>query len=258
MILDEIIKAKKQELGETKTKLSLKEVEIQAHEATVPLDFTASLKGERIKIIAEIKKASPSRGLIAADFDPVRTAQVYTENGVAAISVLTETRYFQGSLTYLDTVKQTLAGYRIPVLRKDFLFEPYQVFESRAHRADAVLLIAAILTPSLLGELLAVVHQLGMKALVEIHNEKELDTALKSNAAIIGINNRDLTTFQVDITTTEKLRRLIPPEKIVVSESGIKNRADMERMQQWGVDAVLIGEALMAAPDIAAKMKELQ
>ncbi len=258
MILDEIIKAKKQELGETKTKLSLKEVEIQAHEATVPLDFTASLKGERIKIIAEIKKASPSRGLIAADFNPVRTAQVYTENGVAAISVLTETRYFQGSLTYLDTVKQMLAGYRIPVLRKDFLFEPYQVFESRAHRADAVLLITAILTPSLLGELLAVVHQLGMKALVEIHNEKELDTALKSNAAIIGINNRDLTTFQVDITTTEKLRRLIPPEKIVVSESGIKNRADMERMQQWGVDAVLIGEAFMATPNIAAKMRELR
>jgi len=257
MILDEIIKAKKVELAETKKRLPLKKVEILAGKAPAPRDFTAALKGSRIKIIAEIKKASPSKGMISTDFNPAQTARIYAENGAAAISVLTETQYFLGSMAYLDTVKQALAGRPIPVLRKDFLFEPYQIFESRAHQADVVLLIAAILPPVLLKELLDLAHGMQMQALVEVHNEKELEVALQGDAGIIGINNRDLATFKVDITTTQKLRQLIPPGKIVVSESGIKNRADMDRMKAWGVDAVLIGETFMAAPDIAAKLREL-
>ena len=257
MILDEIVKAKKVVLVETKERFPLKEVEFQAGKAPAPCDFTATLKGSRIKIIAEIKKASPSKGLITVDFNAKQTARIYAENGAAAISVLTETQYFLGSMAYLDTVKQALAGRPIPVLRKDFLFEPYQIFESRAHQADAVLLIAAILPPALLKELLDLAHGMQMQALVEVHNEKELEVALQSDAGIIGINNRDLATFKVDITTTQKLRQLIPPGKIVVSESGIKNQADMDRMKAWGVDAVLIGEAFMAAPDIAAKLREL-
>jgi indole-3-glycerol phosphate synthase len=257
MILDDIVKAKKVELAETKKQFSMKEVEIIAGKVPAPRDFAAALKGSCIKIIAEIKKASPSKGLISAGFNPEQTARAYAENGAAAVSVLTETQYFLGKLAYLDTVKQTLAGHALPVLRKDFLFEPYQIIESRAHQADAVLLIAAVLPPALLKELLDITHGLQMEALVEVHNEKELEIALQSNAGIIGINNRDLATFKVDITTTKKLRQLIPPAITVVSESGIKNRADMDRMRLWGVDAVLIGEALMTAPDIAAKLREL-
>jgi indole-3-glycerol phosphate synthase len=257
MILDDIVNAKKQELAETKQRFSLKEVEKQAGRTPAPRDFAAVLKGSRPRIIAELKKASPSKGLLAADFRPEQTALVYAENGAAAISVLTEAKFFLGSLIYMDSVRQALGEHGLPVLRKDFLFEPYQVFESRSHHADAVLLIAAILPPALLREMLELVRDLKMKALVEIHNEEELENALQCGAGIIGINNRDLATFKVDITTTQKLRKLIPPEITVVSESGIKNRSDMNLMRQWGVDAVLIGEAFMAAPDIAAKMKEL-
>jgi indole-3-glycerol phosphate synthase len=145
----------------------------------------------------------------------------------------------------------------LPLLRKDFIIDPYQVYEARAYGADCVLLIAAILSPKKLGELLQLSRQLGMMNLVEIHNEAELDTAIKYGASIIGINNRDLTSFEVDLKTTSKLRPLIPPGCITVSESGIKNRLDMQKLKEWGINAALIGEALMSVPDIAAKMKEL-
>lgn len=258
MILDDIVNNKRLALAETKKQMPLKEVQIQAAKIPAPYDFAAALKGSRIKVIAELKKASPSKGLIAADFNLERTARIYAENGAAAISVLTEAKYFLGNLAYLDTVRQTMGKLTLPILRKDFLFDPYQIYESRAHQADAVLLITAILPPALLRELLGLVHELKMKALVEVHNETELNTALECKAGIIGINNRDLATFTVDITTTQRLRKLIPPEITLVSESGIKTRQDMVEMEKWGVDAVLIGEALMAAPDIAAKMRELQ
>jgi indole-3-glycerol phosphate synthase len=257
MILDDIVKDKKQELAAAKKQRPLSEMEKQAARQPQPYDLAAALSGGPVKLIAEIKKASPSKGLITADFDPIRTAGIYAGNGASAISVLTEVKYFQGNLAYLDMVKTALHDRKIPVLRKDFLFEPYQIIESRAHQADAVLLIAAILPQTLLKELLDLTHGLRMKALVEVHNREEMETALRCQAGIIGINNRDLKTFKVDITNTKKLCRLIPEGKTVVSESGILNRYDMEQLRKWGVNAVLIGEALMTATNVAAKMREL-
>ena len=171
--------------------------------------------------------------------------------------MLTEPKYFLGSLDYLRDIKKALADNPLPLLRKDFIIDPYQVYEARAYGADCVLLIVAILSPEKLAELLQLSRQLGMMNLVEVHNNAEAEIAVNSGAGIIGINNRDLSTFNVDLKTTLKLRSLIPPDRLVVSESGIKNRKDMEKLQEWRVNAALIGEALMTAPDIAAKMKEL-
>ena len=257
MILDQIVADKRLELEASQRSLPLAEMQRMALEQPPPLDLALALRGDRLQLIAEVKKASPSRGVIRVDFNPVAIAQTYASNGAAAISVLTEAKYFQGSLNYLKGIRDSLGNERPPLLRKDFIFDPYQVYESRAYGADGLLLIVAILAPEKLGELLGLSHQLGMKCLVEVHNEKELEVALKSGAGIIGINNRDLSTFDVDITTTRRLRTFVPADRIVVSESGIKDRSDMERLAGWGVDAVLIGEALMAAPDIAARMREL-
>jgi indole-3-glycerol phosphate synthase len=257
MILDDIVANKRQELEITKRTIPLDEMERLAREQPAPKDFAGALKGDYIKLIAEVKKASPSKGLICADFDPTKIALTYATNGASAISVLTESKYFQGSLDNLRSIAQALGDNRPPLLRKDFIFDPYQVYEARANGADAVLLIVSILTPAQLGDLLDVSHSLGMKCLVEVHNEGELDTALASHAGIIGINNRDLQTFHVDITVTQRLRSRIPHNRIVVSESGISTHADIVKMTKWGVNAVLIGEALMTAPNIAAKIGEL-
>jgi indole-3-glycerol phosphate synthase len=219
--------------------------------------MAASLKGNGIKLIAEVKKASPSKGIIRPDFDPVDIARIYARNGAAAISVLTEEHHFQGSLQNLKRIRESGAALNLPLLRKDFIHDPYQVYEARLYGADAILLIVAMLTPQKLEELLSLSHTLGMKCLVEVHTRPELDIALKSNARIIGLNNRDLHTFKVDLSVTGTLRPLIPPEHIVVSESGIQTRADISRLTEMGVDAVLIGEALTASADIAAKMREL-
>ena len=257
MILDKIVADNLQELEVRKRNFPLEELQRLASEQAPPLDFASALRGDGIKLIAEVKKASPSCGVICPDFNPVKIAQTYASNGASAISVLTETKYFQGSLSYLRDIKNAPGNKSLPLLRKDFLSDPYQVYESRAYGADSLLLIVAILTPEKLEELLELSHQLGMSCLVEVHNKVELEIALRSEARIIGINNRDLSTFTVDLTATERLRPLIPADRIVVSESGIKNRDDMEKMRQWGVDAVLIGESLLSAPDIMAKMKEL-
>jgi indole-3-glycerol phosphate synthase len=256
MILDQIVAHKKQELAVSQRNLPLADLRRIALAERSPVDFASALRGDGIKLIAEVKKASPSRGVIRADFDPVEIAQIYASNGASAISVLTESKYFEGSLNHLKNIKTAL-GKTLPLLRKDFIFDPYQIYESRACGADSLLLIVAILSPRPLAELIGLTRQLGMECLVEVHNEAELEIALKSSARIIGVNNRDLSTFTVDINTTRHLRPLIPADRTVVSESGIKDRADMARLRQWGVDAVLIGEALMSAPDIAAKMKEL-
>ena len=257
MILNQIVRDNLEELEARKRSLPLKELQKVALEQSSPLNFASALSGNSIQLIAEIKKASPSRGVIRPDFDPVEIAQTYAGSGVSAISVLTETRYFQGSLNYLKDIKDALGNRRLPLLRKDFIHDPYQVYQSRAYGADSLLLIVAILSPERLEELLRLSHQLSMNCLVEVHNEVELEIALKTNARIIGINNRDLNTFTVDLATTERLRPLIPAGITVVSESGINNRSDMEKMKEWGVDAVLIGESLMSAPDITAKVKEL-
>ncbi len=257
MILDEIVQNKVKELAEIKKRLPLREIKHIAANQAKPVDFAAALKGSGVRIIAEVKKASPSRGVIREVFNPVEIAKIYAENHVAAISVLTESRYFQGNLDSLSFIRAAV-GSRVPLLRKDFIFDDYQVYESRAAGADAILLIAAILQPMQLQALLQISHELGMSCLVETHNEAEIEMALRCNAVIIGINNRDLSTFNVDINTTVKLRPLIPDSCVRVSESGIKSRDDIEMLRRCGIDAVLIGERLMAAPDIAKALRELQ
>jgi indole-3-glycerol phosphate synthase len=221
-----------------------------------PLSLARALTGPNLHFIAEVKKASPSRGLIRAEFDLVAIAAAYADGGAAAISVLTEEQHFQGSLAHLAAIRQGLVQ-RLPLLRKDFIVTPYQVYEARAAGADALLLIAAALTLAQLRELRDLSSSLGLEALVEVHNKAELQVALASGADIIGINNRDLASLRVDLATTECLAPLVPPGRIVVSESGLKSRADLQRVQAAGAQAVLIGEAFMMAPDIKAKMREL-
>lgn len=257
MFLEEIVHRSQEELKARKKRLPLADVRRLAKAQPPPLDLAKALRGDSVRLIAEVKKASPSRGVIREDFNPVAIAGTYTAGGAAAISVLTEEHYFQGSLVYLKDIRNALGVNRPPLLRKDFIFDPYQVYESLAYGADSLLLIAAILTPEMLVALCALSHELGLSCLVEVHNESDLETALESGAGIIGINNRDLNTFTVDLATTGRLRPLIPADRIVISESGIGNRDDIDNLSRLGVDAVLIGEALMAAPDIAAKMKEL-
>jgi indole-3-glycerol phosphate synthase len=256
MILEKIIADNIPELESRKRGFPLEELRSVALEQPPPLDFASALCGDSIQLIAEVKKASPSRGVIRPDFNPVAIAKTYADNGASAISVLTENKNFQGSLNHLKDIRITL-GNRIPLLRKDFIYDPYQIYESRACGADGLLLIVAILSPQKLEELLGLSHELHICCLVEVHNEAELDIALESGARVIGINNRDLNTFTIDLDTTERLRPLIPPDRIVVSESGIKNRNDMEKLKKWAVNAVLIGEVLMSAPNITAMMKEL-
>jgi indole-3-glycerol phosphate synthase len=256
MILNEIVSHNLQELELKKRSLPMTELRRMVLQQPPPLDLASALRGDGIKLIAEVKKASPSRGIIRPDFNPVEIAQIYADNGASAISVLTETRYFHGSLNHLTDIRNTL-NKKLPLLRKDFIFDPYQIYESRAYGADSLLLIVAILKPTKLQELLQLSHELHMSCLVETHNEAEVEIALRSKAKIIGINNRDLTNLSVDIANTERLRPLIPPDRIVVSESGIKERNDIERLRQLGVNAVIVGESLMSAPDIAARMREL-
>jgi indole-3-glycerol phosphate synthase len=257
MILDEIVADVAIELAAKKRRMPLTEMVRNAEAQSPPLDFTSALQGNSVRLIAEVKRASPSMGVIRPNFNPLEIAGIYGTNGAAAISILTEPKYFQGSLDYLRDIKKSLAAEPMPLLRKDFITDPYQVFEARAYGADGILLIVAILTTEKLSELLQLSHQLGMMSLVEVHTERELNIAVRSNAKIIGINNRDLNTFKVDLQTTARLRPLIPPDRIVVSESGIKSRQNMQKLKEWGINAALIGEALMTAPDIAVKMKEL-
>ncbi len=255
MFLKNIVSIIAAKLEQRKQEMPLARLKQIALEKPPPLDLMSAIKGEKIKLIAEIKKASPSKGVIRPNFNHLEIAQIYADNGAAAISVLTEGEYFHGSLSHLNEIKNLL-GDRLPLLRKDFIFDPYQIYESRAYGTDSLLLIVAILKPKQLAELLDLSRELGMTCLVEVHNEAELDVALQQGAKIIGINNRDLNTFNVDLSTTERLRHLIPPNRVIVAESGIRCRSDVEKLKNLGVDAILIGEALMASSDIAATMKE--
>jgi len=257
MILEQIVADNKEGLEFRKRLLPLDELKQAASEQPKPLDFGSALQGDGVQLIAEVKKASPSKGVIRSDFNPVEIAGIYADNGAAAISVITDTMHFQGSLDYLRDIKSSLVNNAIPLLRKDFIFDPYQVYESRAYGADCILLIVAILDLQQLRHYMEISYELGMKCLVEVHNESELETAIESGARIIGINNRNLKTFAVSLNTTERLRPLIPPDCLVVSESGIKSRNDITRMKQLNVNAVLVGETLMSSGDIAAKMKDL-
>jgi indole-3-glycerol phosphate synthase len=255
MFLDKIVKEKQKELEERQKAMPIAELKDAIEQKPAPIDLAKELKGEGISLIAEIKRASPSKGDLNVNLDAVALAKTYADNGAAAISVLTEKNYFKGSGQDLEAVKNALPN--VPVLRKDFILDPYQLYEARVWGADAVLLIAAILDDSALKELITLSHRLGMHCLIEVHDENELKRALKCDAKLIGINNRNLQTLEVDINVTKKLRPLIPPECLVVSESGIKSQEDIEKLKAWGVDAVLIGEALVTASDIPAKIKEL-
>lgn len=252
-MLDEILSHKRIELAETKQRVSLAELKERAA-SKIPRSFKAALRGNNIRLIAEVKKASPSRGLLCPDFRPVALAQEYERGGAAAISVLTESKYFQGSLDYLAGVRAVV---KLPLLRKDFIFDDYQVYEAAAGGADALLLITAILDKGQLACLINLGRACGLDCLVEVHDEAEIRTALDCGAEIIGINNRDLRTFKVDTAITERLRPLIPSDRVIVAESGIRGRADIERLERLGVDAVLIGEALVTAPDVTARLEEL-
>ena len=253
-MLDRIIAQKREEVEQRKKAAPLTYLQERIAGQKPSLDLAPALKGDHIRLIAEVKKASPSRGLLSHDLNPGELAQTYAESGAAAISVLTEADYFMGSIEHLAAIRGAVD---LPLLRKDFIFDNHQVYESRAYGADALLLIAGILSQGQLKELVSLSRGLGLRCLVEVHDEDEVEMAVLSEAEIIGINNRDLRTFAVDINTTRRLRPLIPKEKIVVSESGIKSRRDMEKLRKWGVDAVLVGEALVTAGDVRAKMKEL-
>ncbi len=257
MILDEILADKRIELAATIQRVPLEKISAIARRAPSPLSLASAIKGKKVRLIAEVKKASPSRGLIRPDFDPVKIASIYAQHGAAAISVLTESKYFQGSLAYLQSIKCGLGTRRLPLIRKDFIFDPYQVYEAKAYGADSLLLIASILDTSSLRDLLGLAHQLSMDCLVEVHDESDIKKALDCGAGIIGINNRDLRTFQVDTAVTRRLRPLVPADRLVVSESGIKSAGDIAGMRELKVNAVLIGEALMASPDISVKIGEL-
>ena len=225
-ILDEIVAAKRVELAEAKRAAPLADVQRLALEQPRSLSLSGALTGGGIRLIAEVKKASPSRGLLSPDFDPVRLAGTYIANGAAAVSCLTDPR-FQGELAHLSAIKQSGASATAPVLRKDFIFDPYQVYEARAAGADGILLIVAILEPSQLRELLEIAQSLGMECLVEVHDEGELETAVDAGPGIIGINNRDLHSFTTDLAVTRRLAPMVPKGRVLVSESGIFTRDDL-------------------------------
>ena len=256
-ILDQIVEKKRERLARSKHEEPLSSLEERAKGMPSPLDFSRALREPGIRLIAETKKASPSRGVLHENYDPVSLARTYAENGAAAVSVLTEVDHFQGSLEHLEEVKESVREAALPVLRKDFIFDPYQVVEARASGADAVLLIVAMLDTPQIKELLGVAQSLSIQALVEVHSEHELEMVLEADAEIIGINHRDLKTFQTDITLSQRLRPLIPHGKIVVAESGINSRQDVIRLKESRIDAILVGEALVTASDVAAKVREL-
>ncbi|MBI5206861.1 MAG: indole-3-glycerol phosphate synthase TrpC [Candidatus Firestonebacteria bacterium] len=254
--LEEIVQYKKNEIRERKSLYPLHELkkEIYPQKKAVMKFRDAISISDRLNLIAEIKKASPSRGIIRSPFNPEEIARAYASCCVSAISVLTEEKYFQGNIQYLRDIQAITT---IPLLMKDFIIDEYQIYEARKYGASAILLIAAILTENQINNFMNIAKLLDLDCLVEVHNEEELEKVLNLNALIIGINNRDLKTFHVDINTSFKLKEKIQSDKIVVCESGIKNNNDMIKLKASGFNAVLIGETFMKSLDIAAKIKEI-
>ncbi len=307
--LTRILDHKRAEVARQAAKIPLAQLQARIAAAPPPRDFAAALRRPgRATLIAEVKKASPSKGVLVENFDPLALARTYVENGAAALSVLTDAHFFQGSLKYLQGIRERLeigdwrspdrdptsdlqsqklfeegiasstiqGGKRIlegpppqtppfqtasqaPLLRKDFITDPYQVYEARAYGADALLLIVAALDDPALAALLALTCELGMQALVEVHNERELERALAAGATIVGVNNRDLHTFVTALDTTRRIAERLPARDrpLLVSESGISTPADVAMVREWGADAVLVGEALVTAPDVAGRVREL-
>lgn len=254
-ILDEIVADKKIEIAKLKENLKGLNLNFEINKLPRARNFLKAVSAP-VSLIAEIKKASPSAGIIRDDFDPVKIAKNYEKAGANAVSVLTDSKYFAGSIDYLKSIAQAVA---IPVLRKDFIIDEIQIYESRLNGADAILLIAAILTDEELSKFAEISERLGMAQIIEVHNQEELLRVLKISPKIIGINNRDLKTFKVDMSTTYELVKLIPKGRVpvIISESGIKNTGQIKELYKAGVNAVLMGEELMKAQDAGAKIKEL-
>ena len=255
MILDKIVTHKIQELEYTRKHIPLQELKAQVSHLDPTRDFRAAIsKPDQINLIAEIKKKSPSKGIIRQNFDHIQIAKIYVEHGASAISVLTDSQFFAGQLSYLSDIHAIAP---LPILRKDFTIDPYQIYEARVAGADAILLIVAILPLNQLKDFMTIAQSLDLACLVEVHTTEELDIALQADAEIIGINNRDLTVFKTDLATTFRLTQQIPQDKIVISESGISSKEDVTQLRQIGVDAILVGESLMCSPDIGLKVNEL-
>ncbi len=254
MILDDIVKYRRIQLEREKRSVSPEEMKRLALGCKrTPLDFKAAVSKNGLNIISEVKKASPSKGIISVDFRPAEIAVNYEKGGADAISVLTEEHYFMGSGEYL---RQVRAAVNIPIIRKDFIFDPYQIYEAKVLGADAVLLIAALLSPEEMRSLRQLCSSLGLAALCESHNQDELNTCIEAGAEIFGINNRDLTTFNVSLDTTKKLAALLPKESVIVSESGMFTTEDLLAARRSGANAVLIGESLMRDPTLLKRLKE--
>ena len=255
MILDTIIAHKQKELQIEAEQVPLATLKSKLANLPPTKDFRAAIaQSGNINLIAEVKKKSPSKGIIREDFDPIQIAETYAKNGAAAISVLTDVRFFDGRLDYLSSIRQVVD---VPLLRKDFTIDPYHIYQARVAGADAILLIVAALTKDQLREFMDIAESLSLASLVEVHTDTELEIALDVGAEIIGINNRDLRTFHTDLATTFSLQEFLPTGKVVVSESGIYTRADVESLREAGVDAILVGESLMRSPDIGEQVRKL-
>jgi indole-3-glycerol phosphate synthase len=252
--LERILEVKREEVAGQKGLIPLSDLKRLLAGVPAPLDFKGALRSRSCALIAEVKRSSPSKGRIREDFDPVAIARLYAENGAAAVSVVTESRFFEGRASFLPAIRKSVA---VPLLRKDFIIDPYQIYEARLLGADAVLLIARILEVPLLREFIGLSSDLGLSSLVEIHDEADLAKAVSAGAEVIGINNRDLSTFATDLGVSLRLAPLVPSAALVISESGIRSRGDIDRLRAAGIRGVLVGESLMREKDVARKLKEL-
>lgn len=258
-ILKKIIVHKHAEVAAAKAASTLSELKVRISDIEdVPRGFERHIREASASgwtaIIAEVKKGSPSKGVIRDDFDPLEIASIYQDNGATCLSVLTDEHFFLGHLRYLALIRETVA---LPLLRKDFICDPYQIYEARAAGADAVLLIAAMLEQNQLHDFHAVAKEINLDVLLEVHDETEMEKALTTGCTLIGVNNRNLRTFEMDLGTTARLARMMPPDRLLVTESGINNRDDIERLATDGAQAYLIGESMMRETDIGQKLREL-
>ena len=258
-ILKKIVAHKQEEVTRAKASASLSELKVRITDLEdVPRGFERHLReaasSNWTAIIAEVKKGSPSRGLIRQDFDPLEIAEIYQNNGATCLSVLTDEQFFMGHLRFLALIRETVS---LPLLRKDFICDPYQIYEARAAAADAILLIAAMLDLNQLCDFHAIAREIHLDVLLEVHDEAEMETALQTDCTLIGVNNRNLRTFETDLGTTGRLARMMPAERFLGAERGINGRADIERLLAVGAKAFLIGESLMREADIGAKLQEM-